>query len=409
MSAPDALPSTVPPTPAGQAGGPPPASAGSATPPAGAAASVRSPGAEALDRAREALRARGGPQSGSLRTTDSSTTEPSAVPGTAGPAPATGGQAGPAGEAGAAQTAHGGDGAAAADGTAGAVAGGDGLAVKEEAPRSTLKAPEDWPAEWKARFTGLPNDDARATLLDAYKSMQGGFTRATQRLSQQAQELASRYGDAERVQRTMDLAAAFDRDPRATLAHLAQQAGIPLYFEPPAGAQEEIPEFASATEALAWMTKRAKDAALAELRKQNDQERSASEAAATHARTVENLRASLKAMEDPQKYPDWGHLRESTLALMRQSLDGDGGLTVEQAYQLTRYPGLVKLAQEGHAAKAEAQKLRKELDALKAGRTAPPGGYPGSGAGRDLSQLSPGAAALAKAQANLAARRGNGT
>ena len=63
--------------------------------------------------------------------------------------------------------------------------------VVEEA-EPAIDAPQDWRADQRERFAKLP-DEAKSLVLEQYKDFQGGFTRKSQELSEQA-----RYAEAVR-------------------------------------------------------------------------------------------------------------------------------------------------------------------------------------------------------------------
>lgn len=273
------------------------------------------------------------------------------------------------------------DGAAPAGSDGKQTAGADG---GDKSPTgSTVTAPNDWPAPYRERFEKLPNE-ARDIVLDFQKDFQRAFTHKTTQL---AELTKGREAD-------LTIAEEFRKSPKETLAKLAKQANVEVFFERPLPAGQ-IPKFETQEELLAYMEQKNQEAISKALADKDAQDREAAEA--DKARTT--LRAEFtQAAKD---YPDFGDHKQRVVEIMQEN----PSLSVAHAYQLATYDGLRQLALAGEKLKAELASVKTELETLKKKATTPP---PGSSSGRvkaDVSELSPGQRAFAKAKQKIAARQ----
>lgn len=274
-------------------------------------------------------------------------------------------------------------GAAATPATDAPTAGEDGTAKAVAQPDSTVTAPKDWPEAMRDRFAKLPNDEARAVVLSIQKDLQAGFTHATQKISQIEQQ----------HREAIETAKQFRADPKATITALAQRAGVPVFFEPPAAAGE-MPEFKDAKEMASWVAKQVAD----QVRTQQTEAAKQAEAEARNKQATEQVRQGLlKAQKD---HPDF----ETHKAAVFEALAGNPMLEPEQAYRLATYDGLMKLAQDGETAKRELAKLKADVETERKKATAPVKPNGSGTAQADDTHLSPGQRALQRARSKIAGR-----
>jgi hypothetical protein len=139
-----------------------------------------------------------------------------------------------------------------------------------------------------------------------------------------------------------------------------------------------------------WSTEQALKKLRAEMR-QSEQQRNQE---AEQARTAAELRAEFA--ETASKYKDFATHKDGVIAHMKQH----PGLSVENAYRLSTYDGLMKLAVEGQKANSELRKLKAQQTASASVATRPVG--TGNAAlTTPHSNLPPAEAAFERAKARL--------
>ncbi len=263
-----------------------------------------------------------------------------------------------------------------------AKAGTDGAAPGAP-PASTpgnLDAPADWPEKQRAEFGKLP-DEARQTVLGFYRDMQAGFTRATQKLAAERDSLGELVA-------TRD---AFARDPKGTLAQLAKNAGVEIFFDRPLPAGQ-LPEFKDAAEMARWVTEQVAQ----EATKARTAERAQSERAQAMREAQDAVTRELG--EAKAKFADFDTHRAAVFGVLERA----PGLKVEEAYQLATYANLLKGAGQADALRREIVTLKAELEKRAKLATAPPALGLNGKSKEDLSHMSPGQRAYKRAQARLA-------
>lgn len=303
----------------------------------------------------------------------------------------------------AAENATGGDTPAGGTAAGGADDGGTataGAPGADKAPGgSTVTAPDDWPEDYKARFAALPNDEARAMLLDTYKGMQRAFTESTAEVARVRKDhedlikTVETHGvDAAEAARVLKLSASFAENPRQVLQQLAAQAGVEVFFERPLP-KGEMPEFKDAAEMAEWV----RQDALAKLRV----EREAEEARVAEERERETHRNRMREELATVRKTYGENFTKAQTAVMERLL---APLSIEDAYHLVNLPTLRQQAEEGTRAKADLAAARAELEATRKRATQPPAGVNGTGQQSvDESRLSPAERSVRRATARKAA------
>ncbi len=250
---------------------------------------------------------------------------------------------------------------------------------------STVKAPEDWPAERRAAFDAM-HPEAKTQVLGFYKDMHSGFTHAMTKLA----ERETQHQDL------FNLDKQFQTDPKGVLAELAKRASLEIFFERPAPANE-IP-----ANVLADPTKYAEHIA-------NEATRRAQQIVADEnakrdkaARTKEASDQLTREFKDAAAaHKDF----ESHRGAVAQLLQKAPALTVEEGYRLATYDALVQRVNEGETAKRELAALQAETERQKKDAARLPAGA-GNGAaesGEDRT-LSAGTRAFNRAASKRAAR-----
>lgn len=280
--------------------------------------------------------------------------------------------------------------------------GGQGGA-EGTATADSIAAPEDWPAEQVQAFDRLPTDEAKQLMLDQYKSMQAGFTQKLQDIATIKQQHGAlvdamqQHGqNADSLIELMGTAQAFAANPKDTLAKLAAQAGVEVFFERPLP-DGQIPEFETQAEMVAWLQKQSQEQA----RKLLAEETAKREAESRRTAAREAIQRQFSEAQTQHK--DFESHRPAvvdTLAAIAEQ-----GPTVEQAYRLATYDGLRKLAVDGQKAITELAQLKQQQEqAAKKATTAP---NDASRRGKEQpaadDSLSPGQKALARAKARMSA------
>jgi hypothetical protein len=308
------------------------------------------------------------------------------------PAATTAGPSGnlPAGDAG--------TGAAAVDGNDGTATAGAEDATSTTG--STVTAPDDWPEDYKQRFTALPTDEARSMLLDSYKDMQRHFTESSQTLTRLRKDHEAlvrtveshglEVGDANRI---LGIAKNFDTNPRQVLEQLAKDAGVEVFFERPLP-EGEIPEFKSTAEMAAWFDKRAVE--------REQSARTTAEQKAADDRQREEHRTRLRTELDAARKTHGENFTKAQTAVMERLLKP---MSIEDAYLVLQIPALQKQAKEAAATKQELATVKAELESLRKRATQPPAGarLNGQAAQADESRLSPPERAMRRAASRKAA------
>lgn len=265
-----------------------------------------------------------------------------------------------------------------------AATSGDG-GSESDGPASTAEAPQNWPAEYRERYSQLP-DEARGMVLGMYKDFQAGFTQAMQNVA----------SEREQHRELVEIDRRFQSNPKETIQDLAQRAGLDVWFERPAP-EGEVPNFENPADMAKW----ARDEAARSLRA--EQQAEAARAAERESETARQARWQAGFRTAFQEHPDFGDHRSAVVDLMSGVFEA-GEITPSQAYKLATYDGLVKLAQEGRQAQQALAKAQAEVKKLKAKATTPPA--PSSASGNlapDAQHLSKAQRALQRAQRRLAA------
>lgn len=264
-----------------------------------------------------------------------------------------------------------------AAGAAGAEEGGKPISG------STVTAPEDWPAQYREKFSKLPTDDARTMLLDFYKDMQGGYTRATTELSQQREQHKELFAWREQ----------FDSDPKAAIQALAQRAKVEVFFERPLPAGE-VPDFKDPKEMASWIAAET-DRKVAKMAEERDQK-----AAEQRRKDEAALQLRAELTDAAKAHADFGELKPRIF----EKLAAVPGLSVEDAYSLVTLPALVKAAQDGAAAAKELGALKAQIETERKKATQPPVAAGNGQPKPEDAHLSPAQRAHRRATAKLAAQ-----
>lgn len=281
----------------------------------------------------------------------------------------------------------------------------DGATSAEEgqapATDSTVTAPENWPQDRREAFAKLPDDTSRAMVMDFYKDMQAGFTKATQQVAEIVKANDELFGamkehgaDAPRVQQLLNIGKMFEEDPRSVIAKLAEEKGIEVFFERPLP-EGETPEFKDTAEMAEWMRNQAKTAAERTLKAERDaaaKKEADQAAAAARDKAKETLRTELD--EVTKEFADFGEHKAAVFDILSRA----PGLSVKEAYHLSRLPALLKLVEEGVQTKAELTKLKAKQERADKDATRPPAARRPE-LGEEDKNLSPAERAIRRARA----------
>lgn len=295
--------------------------------------------------------------------------------------------------------------APAAAGPTGADAGNGGTATAgagtddASAPGSTVKAPDDWSAQARAAFDGLPNDDARSQLLGMYQDMHRQFTESQQSMAQlrggyealHKEFESGNYTPAD-AQRLIKLDSQFNSDPKGVIQHLAQQAGMEVWFERPLAAGE-IPKFDNEAQLAEWV----RNQTLEQVRAERDAAERKAKDDAELQRHRDDLSRQLE--EASKKHGErFGTQRTAVFDRLVQPL------SIEDAFALVTLPELRAQAERATQLAADLAKAHSELEATrKRASGSVQGAVGGEQSGEDLSKLSPVERAARRATARKAA------
>lgn len=277
------------------------------------------------------------------------------------------------------------EGASGADNGTQAISGNDQNGQGQSV--STVTAPNNWPANLRDRFEKIADNGARSIVLDTYKDLQAGYTRAMQKQSQREQELSALVEMNSRFNSGAEGA-------KEVLSNLAKQAGMEVWFERPLP-KGEIPEFNDAREMALW----AKEEAKRELANER-----AAEAAKTETETERKaFRTSLESEIKTalEKIPGFESHAQNVSAVIRNIMSAKRP-SVEQAYMIATYPTVQKMAAEANEAKAQVAKLTKQIEDMRKKATTPPTPRNGASQTKEVNQ-SPTQRALAAAMRRKAA------
>lgn len=276
--------------------------------------------------------------------------------------------------------------------TAGAEAG------SENPTGSTVMAPDDWSEEGKARFAALPDDNARAMVLDTYKDMHRQFTDQMTTLAQlrsgheELHRTIDQHGiDPEEANRILSMSTVFAKQPRQVLQQLAAQAGIEVFFERPLPAGE-IPEFKTSAEMVEYTRQQVLDA----VRKEREVAEEESRKAADLDREKTEIRNQVSAAR--AKFGE-GFTNQQPAVFERMLAP----LSVEDAYSLLTLPALRQQAEAGARAQQELQALKAKAESDRMRATVPPAGMNGAAKAEDLSLLPAAERAIRRAEARVRA------
>jgi len=316
-----------------------------------------------------------------------------------------------AGEAGGESTATSGEAKPQASDEAAAASADAGTKPGETASTAPA-APENWPADRREAFSKLPDDNARNLVLEMNRDMEAGLNKAFQDIAQirdshgKLVDTMEQTGySQEGATELLKLGKAFQEDPKAVLRQLASDNGIDVWFERPQ-AEGDIPEFNSTAEMVQYMEQRAQkiaeDMVSSERQKaQTEAEKKAEEERATQAQAA--IRQELE--EAAKTHADFNDHRVNVMETAQRL--NEEGATIEEAYRLSTYDGLRKLAEEGEAAKQELAALKAKLEKESKESTRPAPGARGGGAAtpNEDEDLSPLQRAHKRAAAKVQARR----
>ena len=257
--------------------------------------------------------------------------------------------------------------------TDGSDATSDESGSEDNSDASTATAPDNWPAAMKEQFSALPDDNARDMVLAMNKDMQGGLTKGMQQLKTQIEGNNTLFGlmdkhsvDASAMTDLVSKAVLFNDNPRGLINQLAAEKGIEVFFDE-ASAKGEVPEFKDAAEMALW----AKEQAFKDLKKEQATQ-AASDQQATAIKATET-RITSEFSQAAKDYPDFMDYREPVIEKM--SAIGENGVSVDDAYRLSTYDGLRKMADDGQKAVTELAALKQKVEqSKKRDATAPTGG-----------------------------------
>ena len=260
--------------------------------------------------------------------------------------------------------------------------------VEDVEPPPVIDAPQDWRADQRERFAKLP-DEAKSLVLEQYKDFQGGFTRKSQELSEQA-----RYADAVRsvitddhrrqlalagmdeiggIKRLVALNDMASRDPAGYMRWFMQQAGIqPEQLFPRTDVQDEYvdPTVAKLQQELSELKNGWQQFA-------NAQKQSAWSSAVSHVQAFATATDEAGNLAHPHIADVW--------STMEALLARDARLDLEGAYQKAirmddrLYGEALKAAEQKVLAKVESERKAAVDKAKKAGRHGVSGAPPGKG------------------------------
>lgn len=267
---------------------------------------------------------------------------------------------------------------------------------------STVEIPEDFPAERKAVLEQLP-PEAQKLVLDTYKDMQAGLTKATQSISEIRQmhgnivEAMQETGfNGESVVDLINTAQAFESDPENVLRNLAEQKGLEVYFSAEEAAGEIPQEILDDPKKYA---KYIQDQTAKAIRQEEQRKAQAEQAKAKQEAAAEKLRSEFT--QAASEFEDFDDHRSAVIAKLQDV--SNEGVTVQDAYKLATYDQLRDMASRTAKAESEVKRLTGELEALQKGSTVLPTGNNGQESHTDLDDLDPAERALVKAQRRLAA------
>ena len=267
--------------------------------------------------------------------------------------------------------------------------------VEDVEPPPVIDAPQDWRADQRERFAKLP-DEAKSLVLEQYKDFQGGFTRKSQELSEQA-----RYAEAVRsvitddhrrqlalagmdeiggIKRLVALNDMATRDPAGYMRWFIQQAGIqPEQLIPLAEVQDEYidPTVAKLQKELSELKNGWQQFA-------NAQQQSAWSSAVSY---IQAFAAAVDEAGNPT-HPHVNRVADTMTALLSSAPRdrmGNPALSLEDAYQRAvradpeLYGEALKAAEQKALAKVESERKAAVDKAKKAGRHGVSGAPPGKG------------------------------
>lgn len=269
---------------------------------------------------------------------------------------------------------------------------------------STVEIPEDFPADRKAEIEKLPIE-AQRIVLDTYKDMQAGLTKATQSIS----EITKAHGDivnamqesgmdGERVVDLVNTAQAFDSDPEGVLRQLAEQKGLEVFFSAEEAAGE-IPQ-----EVLNDPAKYAKyiqDQTTKQIRREEQRKAEADKQAAAQKAAQDKLKDEFQ--QAASTFEDFKDHQPAVIAKLQDV--GNEGLSVHDAYKLATYDQVREMADRTAKAESEVKRLTGELETLQKGGTVLVQGNDGQQSNDELEGLDPAERAYVKAQRRLEASR----
>lgn len=245
------------------------------------------------------------------------------------------------------------------DGTSGSDDQNASTPRADTSTQQSLTPPDSWPKERLEQFKTLP-DTAKSLTLDFYREMEKGLKQSFDKLATERKALSDQFGyDADQIKSLTERATAFQTDPTAVIAQLAEEAGIDVFFKEQS---EQIPEFDSQADLVKW------------LRNQSQQE--ARQAAVNESKTLrqQQQQAEVKQRLDAEfaeayrAHPDLADHQEAIIKYI-----SGFNLPVEMAYRLATYEGLSSLAHTGQSTLAELNKAKAELEKLQKLATMPPG------------------------------------
>lgn len=276
-----------------------------------------------------------------------------------------------------------------------------GGADKDE-PDSTVEIPADWPLDRQEEVKALPVE-AQQIVLNVAKDMEAGLTQGLQTIADVREQFQSitdsmqEHGfSGERVTEVLATAAAFDADPQGTLEALANEAGIELFFsaeeatgQPPEDVLNDPGKYAK------WVTEQAKK----DIAKQQAHEAKVQAAKDKQAKSEAQLQNEFKEAET--SIENFAAHKPAVIAKLQ---DTASGISVQDAYRLTTYDSLFKMAQDGQNASNELAKVQAELETLKKKGTRLPDNNNGKTEEEEDKNLSPEEQAFARAQKRLSAQ-----
>jgi hypothetical protein len=213
-----------------------------------------------------------------------------------------------------------------------------------------IVVPQDWSQADQEDFKKLTGE-GQGLFLSMHKNMQGGLTKALEKMNDAKAEIKNQFGQSsDDIKSLLDTQQQFASDPVAVLMQLAEQADIPLFFEPKE--QDAIPEFESAEDQTRWIQKTLANQQKADQAK-SDQ--------ATQLAQEQKDKLTSEFVAAREAHPDIKDHQEGMINL----LTSNPSLSVEESYQLSTYENLKVMAVEGQQAKTNLKTVQAELLALK--------------------------------------------